>query len=349
MLSSATMAYCSLRKTCLSMNTMAPSLAAHLTSWCYPVRSMTSRTSCVSRRRQVSLSLAGAGTGLSGGAVAASGGITVGFARMRRILEVDAINRLAIVEPGLVNQDLSKAVAHLGLHYIPDPSSQRACTLGGNVTENSGGPHCLAYGVTTNHVLGLEVVLTDGTVTWLGGRGYESPGYDLRGAFIGSEGTLGIVTKIAVRLMPLPEAVITTLAVFNEVEQASRAVLAIIGGGIVPAALEMMDRTTILAVEPAVHAGYPPDAGAVLLIEVDGVREDAQAQLVIVDEVCRAAGARELRCADDGPAASAVVGTQGRYRRVWGGWPQILHPRRGRAAHAPPRSPAPHRRDRQAA
>ena len=241
----------------------------------------------------------GAGTGLSGGAVAAMGGIAVGFARMRRILEVDPVNRIAVVEPGLVNLDLSKAVAHLGLHYVPDPSSQRACTIGGNVAENSGGPHCLAYGVTTNHVLGMEVVLADGSVTWLGSNAYETPGYDLRGAFIGSEGMLGIATKIAVRLMPLPEAVITMLAVFDEVDQASMAVSAIIGRGIIPAALEMMDRNTIAAVEPAVHAGYPPDAGAVLLIEVDGVREDAQEQARMVDEVCREAGARELRRAED--------------------------------------------------
>ncbi|MBI4498785.1 MAG: FAD-binding protein [Chloroflexi bacterium] len=241
----------------------------------------------------------GAGTGLSGGAVAAQGGIAVGFARMRRILEVDAVNRLAVVEPGVVNLDLSRAVAHLGLYYVPDPSSQRACTLGGNVAENSGGPHCLAYGVTTNHVLGLEVVLADGTITWLGGSTAEAPGYDLRGAFIGSEGTLGIVTKIVVRLLPLPEATITTLAVFDELDDASRAVSAIIGRGILPAALEMMDRTTLAAVAPTVPADYPPDAGAVLLIEVDGLREEVAEQARMVEEVCREAGARELRRAED--------------------------------------------------
>ncbi|MEX1254470.1 MAG: FAD-linked oxidase C-terminal domain-containing protein [Dehalococcoidia bacterium] len=241
----------------------------------------------------------GAGTGLSGGAVAALGGVVVALTRMTRIVEVDAANRLAVVEPGVVNLELSKAVDGLGLYYAPDPSSQRACTLGGNVAENAGGPHCLAYGVTTNHILGLEVVLPDGEIAWLGGRARETPGYDLRGVFVGSEGTLGIATKIVVRLLRKSEATRTLLAIFDEVDQASEAVSAIIGGGTVPSALEMMDREIIRAVEPALHVGYPLDAGAVLLIEVDGLREAVIEQAAAVREVCLAQGAREVREAED--------------------------------------------------
>ena len=237
----------------------------------------------------------GAGTGLSGGAVAALGGVVVALTRMKRILEVDPVDRLAVVEPGVVNLDLSKAVEPHNLYYAPDPSSQRVCTLGGNVAENAGGPHCLAYGVTTNHVLGLEVVLPDGDIVWLGGRSRETPGYDLRGVFVGSEGTLGIVTKIVVRLLRRPEATRTLLAIFDEVDQASEAVSAIIGRGILPAALEMMDREVIRAVEQALHVGYPLDAGAVLLIEVDGLREAVDEQAAAIREVCDGQGAREVR------------------------------------------------------
>src|SRR3990172_4916859 len=210
----------------------------------------------------------GAGTGLSGGAVAAVGGVLIALTRMKRILEVDVANRTALVEPGVVNLDLSKAVAPNGLYYAPDPSSQRACTIGGNVAENAGGPHCLAYGVTTNHVLGLELVLADGSTVWVGGRARDLPGYDLTGAVVGSEGTLCIVTKALVRLMRLPESTRTLLAVFPSIEAATEAVSAIIGAGLVPAALEMLDREIIRAVEPALHVGYPLDAGAVLLIEL---------------------------------------------------------------------------------
>ncbi|MCI0849961.1 MAG: FAD-binding protein [Chloroflexi bacterium] len=241
----------------------------------------------------------GAGTGLSGGAVASLGGVLIALTRMKRILEIDPADGLAIVEPGVVNLELSKAVEPLGLYYAPDPSSQRVCTLGGNVAENAGGPHCLAYGVTTNHVLGVEVVLPDGAVTWLGGRTRETPGYDLRGVFVGSEGTLGIVTKIIVRLLRLPEATRTLLAIFDEVDQASEAVSAIIARGFVPSALEMMDREIIRAVEPALHVGYPMDAGAILLIEVDGLLEAVVEQAAAVRDVCLAQGAREVREAED--------------------------------------------------
>ncbi len=240
----------------------------------------------------------GAGTGLSGGAVATAGGVVVALTRMRRIIEIDARNRVAVVEPGVVNLDLSKAAAPYGLAYVPDPSSQRACTIGGNVAENAGGPHCLAYGATTNHVLGVEAVLADGSAVWFGGKTRGLPGYDLTGALVGSEGTLAIVTKIAVRLVRLPESTRTLLAIFDEVDQASSAVSAIIARGIIPAALEMLDREIIKAVEPALHVGYPMDAGAVLLIEVDGLEEATREQADEIRILCGECGAREVRIAE---------------------------------------------------
>ena len=239
----------------------------------------------------------GSGTGLSGGAVAAMGGIQITFTRMNRILEMDCANRLAVVEPGVINLDLDMQARKFGLRYTPDPSSQRACSLGGNVAENAGGPHCLAYGVTTNHVLGMEVVLEDGSVTWLGGRTREAPGYDLRGVFIGSEGTFGITTKIVVRLLPLPQAVRTFLAAFPDVETACSAVSNIIARGIVPAALEMMDALTIRAVQSVTDAGYPDEAGAVLLIEIEGTEEEVDELEGEVEEALQANGADEVRMA----------------------------------------------------
>ena len=204
-------------------------------------------SACVRIARQFDLPVVprGAGTGLSGGAVAAVGGVLIAMTRMHHILEVDVENSTALVEPGVVNLHLSQAVAQHGLYYAPDPSSQRACTIGGNVAENAGGPHCLAYGVTTNHVLGLEVVTADGEVVWTGGAARDLPGYDLPGIIVGSEGTLCIVTKALVRLLRLPESVHTLLAAFESVEAASTAVSSIIGGGLVPAAMEMLDRVTI--------------------------------------------------------------------------------------------------------
>ncbi len=240
----------------------------------------------------------GAGTGLSGGAVAIRGGIVVSLTRMTRILELDPVDRVAIVEPGVINLHLSQQAEPHGLHYVPDPSSQKACTIGGNVAENSGGPHCLAYGVTTNHVLGLEVVLPDGEVVWLGGSHQDAPGYDLTGLFVGSEGTCGIATKIAVKLTPLPAAIKTLVAIYREMDDASRAVSAIIAAGVVPAALEMIDKVTIGAVEQAVRCDYPPDAGAVLLIEVDGIREAVAEEAAAVEAICRDLGATEVRTAE---------------------------------------------------
>ena len=241
----------------------------------------------------------GAGTGLSGGAIAQRRGIVLALTRMNRILEVDVENQLAVVEPGVVNINLTHAVSQYGLYYAPDPSSQKVCTIGGNVAENSGGPHCLAYGVTTDHVLGIEVVLADGSTQWIGGLSREHPGYDLRGILIGSEGTLAIVTKVAVRLLKQPEAVKTLLAVFKELDEASAAVSAIIAAGIVPAAIEMMDQLCIQAAEPAVHAGYPPDAGAVLLVEVDGLKEAVDEEAGDIEKVCQHYNPIEIRTATD--------------------------------------------------
>ena len=253
----------------------------------------------VARSHEVPVIARGAGTGLSGGAIAHEGGIVVALTRMTRFLDVDVENRLAVVEPGLVNIDLSAAVDRFGLYFAPDPSSQKACTIGGNVAENSGGPHCLAYGVTTNHVLGMEVVLADGSVQWVGGRTREQSGYDLRGVLIGSEGTLAIVTKVAVRLLRKPEAVKTLLAVFKELDDASATVSGIIGAGIVPAALEMMDDLCIKAAEAAVHAGYPDGAGAVLLVEVDGLTESVEEEAAEIEAVCQRYSPIEIRTATD--------------------------------------------------
>jgi glycolate oxidase len=239
----------------------------------------------------------GAGTGISGGAVPARGGLVISLARMNRVLEIDAHNRCAVVQPGVVNLDLSKVAEPYGLFFAPDPSSQKASTIGGNVANNAGGPHCLSLGVTVNHVLGLEVVLHDASVLRVGGKATDAPGLDLTGLLVGSEGTLGVVTEATVRLLPLPEAVRTTLALFASIEEASEAVSDLIGRGIVPAALEMMDRLALSAIEAAFHAGYPPEAGAVLLVEVDGLLEQVEAQAATVDTVCRAAGALELRLA----------------------------------------------------
>ena len=239
----------------------------------------------------------GSGSGLSGGAVPLTGGVLVVLTKMNRILEIDRANRVAVVQPGVINLQLQEALAPLGLLYAPDPSSQRICTLGGNVANNSGGPHTLVHGSTVNHVLGLEVVLPGGRVTHLGGRLVDAPGVDLRGLFVGSEGTLGIVTEITVRLVRAAPAVRTAVAVFDSVEAASEAVSAIIRRGIIPVALEMMDREIIRLVEPRIHAGYPLDAGAVLLIEVEGLVEGVEADGAAVEEACTLAGAREVRVA----------------------------------------------------
>jgi glycolate oxidase len=241
----------------------------------------------------------GAGTGLSGGAIPVEGGILVAFARMNRILEVDAGNMRAVVQPGVVNQILSDSVAHLGLYFAPDPSSQKACTIGGNVAENSGGPHTLMYGVTVNHVTGMEVVLPDGGIVHYGGKAVESAGYDLTGFFVGSEGTLGIVTAATVKLLRRPERVATLLGIFETIDDAAQTVAAITAEGVTPAALEMLDGWTLRTVEDFCHAGYPLDAGAVLLIELDGLTELVEEEAEQVRQVCFEQRAREVRRAKD--------------------------------------------------
>lgn len=239
----------------------------------------------------------GAGTGLSGGALA-NDVVLIGLNRLTRIVQVDAPNRVAHVEPGVVNAKLSRAVAPFGLHYAPDPSSGTVCTIGGNVAENAGGPHCLKYGVTLNHIVALDIVRPDGETMRLGDPYAETDGYDLLGLFIGSEGCFGIATDIWVRLVPLPQAVRTLLADFRSVDEAARAVSSIVATGIVPAALEMMDNATIRAVEASIYAaGYPIDAAAILLCEVDGPLAGLQTDVEAITACCVSAGARDVRVA----------------------------------------------------
>jgi len=253
----------------------------------------------LANRYQVPVVPRGAGTGLSGGAIPLYGGIVIVFARMNRILEIDYENMRAVVQPGLVNLHLSNALSPHGFYYVPDPSSQRACTIGGNVGENAGGPHTLIYGVTTNHVLGLEIVTAEGNVVEIGGRTCDTPGYDLTGLLIGSEGTLCIVTKIIVRIVPVAEAVKTLVAVFDSIEDASNTVSEIIASGIIPAAIEMMDKMILQAVEADTHAGYPMDAAAVLLMETEGLREYVADELEKIVNVCHHNHARIVRIAKD--------------------------------------------------
>ncbi len=241
----------------------------------------------------------GSGTGLSGGALPHAEGVLIVTAQMRRIVEVAPEDERAVVEPGVINLQVTKAATPLGYYYAPDPSSQQICSIGGNVAENSGGAHCLKYGFTTNHVTGLEIVAPDGDLVRLGGRALDPPGYDLIGAFVGSEGTLGIATEVTVRLTRLPESVRTLLAAFPGIDQAGAATSAIIGAGVVPAAIEMMDALAIEAAEAAVACGYPPGAAAVLIVELDGPTAEVEAQFEQVTALCRESGAFEIRIAAD--------------------------------------------------
>ncbi|MDX6514190.1 MAG: glycolate oxidase, partial [Gaiellaceae bacterium] len=241
----------------------------------------------------------GAGTGLSGGALPVADGIVISLARMNRILEVDLASERITVEPGVTNLDVTKAVAAEGYYYAPDPSSQQVCTIGGNVAENSGGAHCLKYGFTVNHVTGLELVLPDGELLQLGGKTLDLEGPDLIGAFVGSEGTLGIATKITLRLLRRPEAVRTILAAFESTDAAGGAVSDVIAAGILPAAIEMMDAVTIEAAEAAVNANYPEGCGAVLIVELDGPVAQVEEDLERVQAICRENEAREIRVASD--------------------------------------------------
>jgi glycolate oxidase len=241
----------------------------------------------------------GSGTGLSGGALPHAEGVLVVTSRMRRILEVDVQSQRAIVQPGVLNLQVTAAAAPHGYYYAPDPSSQQVCSIGGNVAENSGGAHCLKYGFTTNHVFGVELVTPDGEIVQLGGKAPDPPGYDLLGVVVGSEGTLGIATAVTVRLMRAPEAVRTLLAGFPGTDDAGAAVSAIIAAGVIPAAIEMMDALSIEAAEAAVHCGYPDGAGAVLVVELDGPSVEVERQFADVERHCREAGAFEIRVAAD--------------------------------------------------
>ncbi len=250
----------------------------------------------ICHRRRIPFVARGAGTGLSGGALPVADGIVISLARMNRILEVDLANARVVVEPGVINLDVTNRVAAQGYFYAPDPSSQSVCTIGGNVAENSGGAHCLKYGFTTTHVLALEVVLPDGTLAHLGSSALDAPGYDLAGVFVGSEGTLGIATRITLRIVKRPEAVQTLLAAFGNTSAAGAAVSDIIAAGMLPAAIEMMDRLAIQAAEAAVHPNYP-DCGALLLVELDGPAAEVATLMEQVVELCRANGAGEIRVA----------------------------------------------------
>ena len=241
----------------------------------------------------------GAGTGLSGGMLPVKGGIIIALNQMNRIIEIDLANQRAVVEPGVVNLLLTQAVQDDGYYYAPDPSSQQACSIGGNIAENSGGPHTLKYGVTSNHVLGLEVVLPNGEIVELGGAVEETPGYDLRGVMIGSEGTFGIVTRAIVRLLRKPEGYQTLLGIFENLDDASNAVSRIIGAGIIPAALEIMDQLVIKSVEEAFHWGFPLDAGAVLIVELDGIKSGMQSQAGQIVKIFNNHNCREVRYAKD--------------------------------------------------
>jgi glycolate oxidase len=241
----------------------------------------------------------GAGTGLSGGALAHTGGVMIVFARMNRILELDAENQRAAVQPGVVNYELTLAAGPHGLYFAPDPSSWKSCTVGGNVAENAGGPHTLAYGVTTNHVTALELVLPDGEIIRVGSKHGDGPGYDLTGLFVGSEGTLALITEITVKLSRKPEAVKTLLAIFDTVDDAAETVVDVTARAITPSACEMLDGWTLRSVEDYIHAGFPMDSAAVLLIEVEGLHEAVSAQAAAITEVCNAHHAREVRIARD--------------------------------------------------
>jgi glycolate oxidase len=250
----------------------------------------------ICHRERIPFVARGSGTGLSGGATPVEGGIVVSLVRMNRILEVDFPNARAVVEPGVLNLEVTARIQHNEFFYAPDPSSQTVCTIGGNVAENAGGAHCLKYGFTTTHVLGLEVVLPDGSLVHLGGKTLDAPGYDLAGVFVGSEGTLGIATKIILRIVKRPECVRTLLAAFNSTNEAGAAVSGIIAAGMLPSAIELMDNLSIQAAEAAVHANYP-NCGGLLLVELDGPVAEVKALMNDVNEICRSNGAWEIRIA----------------------------------------------------
>ncbi len=259
----------------------------------------------------------GSGTNLSGGTVPTKGGIVIHFSRMNRILEIDTENQRAVVEPGVFTLALKTQLGRYGYIYQPDPASEKVSTFGGNFAENSGGPHCLKYGVTTNHVVGAEIVLSDGEVINVGGKALDHPGYDLTGVLVGSEGTMGIATKLVLRIMPKPEAVKTLLAIYDSLEDAGRTVSAIIADGILPATLEILDNNTIKAVEASVKAGYPLDAAAVLLIELDGMKDGMERLAERVMQVCKKNNVREVKAAQsEAERAQLWAGRRGAFGAV---------------------------------
>ncbi len=257
-------------------------------------------------RHGVAVVARGAGTGASGGSIPVTGGLVLSLQRLDRVLSIDPDSRRAVVEPGVRNLALQDALRPHGLFFAPDPASQLVSTIGGNIAENAGGPHCLKYGVTSNHVCGLEVVLADGSLATLGGAAEDGPGYDLAGLVVGSEGTLAIVTKAVVRLLPLPEKTATLLAVFGRLEDAVAAVSSIIDHRIIPAALELMDHVAIQVVQQSMDAGYPPDAGAALVIDVDGMAAEVAAQIPRIEACLRANGVTEVRTASDEAQRAAL-------------------------------------------
>ena len=286
----------------------------------------------------------GFGTNLSGGTIASEGGLVISLARMNRILSIAPERRCAVVQPGVTNHDLQDALAPMGFFFAPDPASQKVATLGGNAAENSGGPRCVKYGVTGNHVLGMEVVLPGGEVFRVGGPALDPPGYDLRGVIIGSEGTLCIATEITVRILPEAEGIITLLAVYDRVEDAARTVTEIMDAGIVPTTLEMMDTPIMRAVEESTPCGYPLDAAAVLIIEVDGLVACLKAQAAMIKKICGDQGCRSVKEALDGAERDRLwAGRRGANRS--GGTPCTQLPGHGLhgTPHETPRGPGPGR------
>jgi glycolate oxidase len=276
-----------------------------------------SRVVRFARQAGVHVVARGSGTNLSGGTIPIQGGIVLHLSRMNKILEIDIENQRAIVEPGVFTLGLKNQLVRSGYLYQPDPASEKVSTLGGNFGENSGGPHCLKYGVTTNHVLGAEVVLYDGEIVWVGGKALDNPGYDLTGILVGSEGTLGIATKIVLRIMPKPEAVKTMLAIYNTLKDAGNTVSAIIAEGIIPATLEMLDKLTIKAVEESIHAGFPMDAEAVLLIELDGLKDGIERLAGKIVEICKKNNVREVKVAkNEADRAQLWAGRKGAFGAV---------------------------------
>ena len=267
---------------------------ARLVTWC--------------QRHRVPYLARGTGTGISGAAIPTHGGLVIEMSRMNRVLEIDPENRVAVVEPGVINQDLKQLLLEHGYNYtyVPDPGSQVVSTIGGNVSTNAGGMHCLKYGITSNHILGLEVVLPNGDIIEVGGKVVDQPGADLTGLLVGAEGTLGIVTKIIVRLLRLPEAVVTQLALFKTVDEAASTVSDIISAGLLPAALELLDKAVMQAVDQAVHVGYPADAGAALIIELDGLQEDMPRSRELIAAFCREHDVISIETAETAAAAARV-------------------------------------------